>query len=418
MSPALASLLALVAAIVLSMTTRINVGLVALVLAWLVGAYDASTLGIDAVTKAFPSSLFLTVLGVTALFAAADGNGTLERLVRRSGRLTFGDPRWLAPTFFLMACAIAAAGPGTLPAVALVAPIGMAVGTRAGLPAFVIALAVANGANAGNLSPISAAGLLVSDKMTGVGLGGHELKVWLANFAASVLVAAVGFCLFGGLRRPVRSKTTPETTSPDVPWTWQHKVTLATIVGWIGCAIVLKWNIGLSALAASVVLIASGATDESVTIKRIPWGVVMMVTGVSTLVELLNLTGGMDLFTSVLSQFATANTANGTMALVTGAVSLSSSTYGVVLPAFLPMVPGLVEKLGGGDPLAVALSINVGSSLVDVSPLSTIGAVCLAAAPAAVEPRPLFRRLMIWGFSMAFVGAIICQLFAGMIARL
>jgi hypothetical protein len=144
----------------------------------------------------------------------------------------------------------------------------------------------------------------------------------------------------------------------------------------------------------------------------------MMVTGVSTLVELLNATGGMDLFTSTLSRFATADTANGAMAFVSGAISLYSSTYGVVLPAFLPTVPGLVDKLGGGDPLAIALSINVGASLVDVSPLSTIGAVCLAAAPSAVEPRPLFRRLMIWGFSMAFVGAIICQLFAGMIARL
>jgi hypothetical protein len=62
--------------------------------------------------------------------------------------------------------------------------------------------------------------------------------------------------------------------------------------------------------------------------------------------------------------------------------------------------------------------VNVGSSLVDVSPLSTLGALCLAAAPATVEARPLFRRLMIWGFTMAFVGAIICQLFAGALARL
>ena len=36
------------------------------------------------------------------------------------------------------------------------------------------------------------------------------------------------------------------------------------------------------------------------------------------------------------------------------------------------------SKVLGGDPLAVALSINVGSALVDVSPLSTLGALCVA----------------------------------------
>ena len=59
------------------------------------------------------------------------------------------------------------------------------------------------------------------------------------------------------------------------------------------------------------------------------------------------------------------------VAFVTGLISSWSSTTGVVLPTFLPAVPGLVAKVGGGDLLAVALSINVGGSLVDVSPLST-----------------------------------------------
>ena len=106
------------------------------------------------------------------------------------------------------------------------------------------------------------------------------------------------------------------------------------------------------------------------------------------------------------------------IAFVTGAISIYSSTSGVVLPAFLPTVPGLVRTLGGGDPLAVALSINVGSSLVDVSPLSTLGALCLAAVPDSSAARPLFRSLLLWGIAMAVAGALICQLLAGPFARL
>jgi hypothetical protein len=89
----------------------------------------------------------------------------------------------------------------------------------------------------------------------------------------------------------------------------------------------------------------------------------------------------------------------------------------VVYPAFLPAVPGLVQKLGGGNPLEVALSINVGAAVVDVSPLSTIGALCIAALPSHIDAKALFRQLLIWGFSMTLAGALFCQLFIGFFAR-
>jgi hypothetical protein len=101
------------------------------------------------------------------------------------------------------------------------------------------------------------------------------------------------------------------------------------------------------------------------------------------------------------------------MALVAGLVSVYSSTAGVVLPTFLPSVPGLVSKLGGGDPVAIASSILVGGHLVDVSPLSTIGALCVASAPEGEDRRRLFNRVLAWGLSMAFVGALVCQLAFG-----
>ena len=106
------------------------------------------------------------------------------------------------------------------------------------------------------------------------------------------------------------------------------------------------------------------------------------------------------------------------MAMITGAISTYSSTSGVVLPAFLPTVPSLVERVGGGDPLAIALSINIGSALVDVSPLSTLGALCVAAVQNAEASRRLYHQLFGWGLSMILVGAGLSQLLAGWLARL
>jgi hypothetical protein len=105
------------------------------------------------------------------------------------------------------------------------------------------------------------------------------------------------------------------------------------------------------------------------------------------------------------------------MAFVTGVISTYSSTSGVVYPAFLPTAASLVEKLGGGDALQIALSINVGAALVDVSPLSTIGALAIAAVPAGTtDMRKLFRNMLFWGFAMTLVGALFCQLFIGLFA--
>ena len=142
-----------------------------------------------------------------------------------------------------------------------------------------------------------------------------------------------------------------------------------------------------------------------------PWGVILMVCGVTVLIAVLEKTQGMSLFTDLLASVSSPGDRDRASSRSSpGIVSVYSSTSGVVLPAFLPMVPGLVERLGGGDPLAIASSMNVGGHLVDVSPLSTIGALCIAALPSGADTRQLFNKLLAWGLSMVVVGTAICWL--------
>jgi Na+/H+ antiporter NhaD/arsenite permease-like protein len=406
------SLLALLLAIVLSCTSRVNVGLLAFALAWLAGLLGGG--GHDLVLRTFPATLFVTLAGVTLLFALAEANGTLEALAARALRLARGQARLLPVILFVIACAVSTVGPGAIASVALVAPMAMALGRRAGIAPFLTALAVTNGANAGNLSPLSTVGVVANTKMAEAGLGGHALMVWAANFVAHVLVGAAAYVLLGGPRLRGRVDDGGEEIPP--PLSPAQRLTVAIVALWV--AAVLTWSapLGLAAFAAATMALLLGAADEGQAIRRMPWSPILMVTGMSALVAVLEKTGGMALFTSLLAGIASPATINGTIALVTGLVSTYSSTSGVVLPTFLAAVPGLVRELGGGDPLAIALSINVGSSLVDVSPLSTLGALCVAAVTAE-EAKPLFRRLMIWGLSMTVVGALLCQLLAGVFAR-
>ena len=111
-----------------------------------------------------------------------------------------------------------------------------------------------------------------------------------------------------------------------------------------------------------------------------------------------------DRLAQLLARIATPATAPALVALVCGVVSVYSSTTGVVLPAFLPLLPGLVGHLGG-DPLLLASAAVVGGNVADASPLSTIGALCLASASADEDRRLLFNRLLAWGLSMTLVAA-------------
>ena len=447
MNPAVVSLVALVVAIVLSMTSRINVGLLCIAFAWLIGVYVAD-LKPDVVMGGFPVSLFLTLAGVTLLFSVADTNGTLERLAHRAVRLARGRAAALPILFFVIAFTISAVGPGAISSVALVVPMAMAIGTRAGVPHLLTALMVANGANAGNLSPIASVGVIANSAMAKAGVGGHEWKVWTASLVAHAVVSVAAYFLFGGVRLreggregrldahqggredrldahqgALRDGLQDDAGRVDSvaiasqPLSGLQRLTLLVILAWIAGVIALRLNLGLSAFAAATLLLIAGAADERLAIKQVPWGVIMMVSGVSLLIALLEKTGGMDLFTTLLARLATPDTVNGVIAFVTGAISTYSSTSGVVLPAFLPTVSALVEKIGGGDPLAVALSISVGSALVDVSPLSTLGALCVAAVADQAASRDLFKRLLAWGLSMTIVGALLCQLLAGVLAR-
>ena len=89
-SHAAVSLLALLAVIVISCVTPINLGFLSIALAFLIGHFMAG-LPVPAIVSGFPGSLFLTLTGITLLFAQARVNGTLDKVAARSTRLARGN---------------------------------------------------------------------------------------------------------------------------------------------------------------------------------------------------------------------------------------------------------------------------------------------------------------------------------------
>ena len=425
MSLAVLSVCALGLAIVVSCVTTLNVGVLALALAWILGVYFGG-MSVNSVMAGFPTALFLTLVGMTLLFALAQCNGTLDRLAHHAVRSCRGNRGAIPIMFFLLAAFLASLGPGNIATAALLAPMAMATASRAGIPLFLMAIMVGNGSNAGSLSPFAPTGIIVNGLMARNGMSGFEMPTYLYNLGAHAIVAFGGYFLLGGLklfanRSTVEAVEMDPSPADDITFRTRHWITLTVIAtlilsvlwGPIALRIGLQqWafevNVGMGAFMASVVLVLLRAADDGEAVKRMPWRVIVMVCGVTVLIALMEKAQGIDLLVSLVTKIATGGTVTGVVAFLTGIISVYSSTSGVVLPAFLPMVPGLAQQLGA-DPVGIASSMNVGGHLVDVSPLSTIGALCLASA-SVEEARPLFNKLLVWGLSMSVIGALLCYL--------
>jgi di/tricarboxylate transporter len=411
MNLAVLSVCALAVAILVSCVTTLNVGVLAVAMAWIIGVYVGG-MPVSTVMGGFPSQLFLTLTGVTLLFTLAQCNGTLDRLAHHAVRSCRGNRGAIPIMFFLLAAVLASMGPGNIATAAILAPMAMATAGRVGIPLFLMAIMVGNGANAGSLSPFAPTGIIVNGLMTRNGLSSYELQTYVYNALAHTAVAFGGYFLFGGWKLfagPIESAASEPSAPADSRFEIRHRLTLAAIAALILSVVFFEVNVGMGAFLASVVLVLTRSADDGEAIKRMPWRVIVMVCGVTVLIALLEKAQGIDLLVSLVARFSSRETVTGVVALLTGLISVYSSTSGVVLPAFLPMVPGLAQQLGGADPLAIASSMNVGGHLVDVSPLSTIGALCIASAPTD-DTRPLFNKLLAWGLSMSVVGALLCYL--------
>src|SRR4029078_6381455 len=115
MSPQLVAILGLVVMFVVATALPINMGAVAFALAFLVGSVFVG-MSANQVIAGFPGDLFITLVGITYVFAIAQKNGTIDFLVRAAVRAVRGHIAAIPWVMFTVAAGPTAVGAGTPPA--------------------------------------------------------------------------------------------------------------------------------------------------------------------------------------------------------------------------------------------------------------------------------------------------------------
>ncbi|EGO62428.1 SLC13 family permease [Acetonema longum] len=416
MSVAVLSLIALIIAIVISCISPKNIGILAIGLSFIVGGIIGNV-KVSQIIGGFPLSLFLMLAGVTYLFGIAQVNGTIEKITQYAVKAVRGNVALLPIVLFFVAFALSAIGPGHISIIALMAPAAMILAEKVGIPPLLMALMVGNGGQAGAVSPIAPTGVIANSLAAKLGYTGLEFPFFFNTFIGHLAVSVLAYVLFGGLKLWKQQKEGTASAIASIlnvkvePFNRQQSMTVAGIVVLIILALGFKLDVGLTAFTIGAILTLLNAADENQAIKSMPWGTIMMVCGVTVLVGLMKNVGGMDLFSGIIAQFSTPYTATLVVGFIAAIISAYASTSGVILPAFMPLVPDLIAKMGGGDPLALMYTILVAGHLVDVSPLSTTGALMIGAAGPKSDKSKLFRDMLLWGFAMSVVGAGLSWLF-------
>lgn len=394
----------------------------------------------------------MILTGVTFLFGIATTNGTMEKLTANAIRLAKGNTALIPLIIFFLITIITTIGPGNIATVTLMAPVVMSIASRIGMSAFLMTLLVVGAANGAAFSPIAPTGIISTSFLTkmapqleklGQHLGDLNLLAWkihLNSEIAQIIGNVAGFLALGGwswIRKQRNSSLSIDDIAPKpAPFDKKQWLTLACVGVLVllvilpSLAVTKSWfspaimnligtgkatNVGAVAFLLSCILLIANAGDSKAAVKSMPWSVIIMVGGMGILIDVMDKAGGLNALVSIIASISNPVTINGVLGLVTGVISAYSSSSGVVMPMFLPLVPGLIEQLGGGNAISMISSINVGSHMVDTSPLSLFGAICIACADEKEDKGKLFRHLLIWGFSMSVVGAILCYVFFGLL---
>lgn len=427
MSPQTASILGLVVMFVVATALPINMGALALAMAFIIGTL-AVGMSSSAIIAGFPGDLFVTLVGITYLFAIAQKNGTIDWLVHQAVRAVGGRIAAIPWIMFAVAATLTAVGAVSPAACAILAPVALQFARAYRISPLLMGLLVIHGAQGGGFSPISIYGGITNQVVARSGLPVGELSLFLASLGFNLLCALGVFFAFGGrallgqragvaVPAPAGSPVTDigiegHGTSADASiahgarpavdaLNLQQMATLAGLAALAIFALAFGLNVGLVAVTVAVVLTLLAPNEQKGAVDKIGWSTILLVGGVITYVGVLQKSGAIDSVGQGVSDLGAPLLAALLLCYIGGVVSAFASSVGV-LGAIIPLaVPFLQQGAIGTAGMIAALAIS--STVVDVSPFSTNGALVVANS-APEERDTVYRRFLIYSILIVLAG--------------
>lgn len=414
----LTALIIFIAIFAIAAVRGVHVGIATFAAACGVGVWLAG-MPLKAVVAGFPVGIMVLLVGVTYFFGIAQANGTIDRVIEAAlGRV--GDNAVRLPfVFFALTGGIAAMGS---PLAGLVmAPVGMPIARKYGVDPMLMGLAIGTGFSAGGFAPTSLFGIVTYGTARQANIDLNPLTLFAVAVVANLALLVAAFVVFGGTRlvdtRPTLTgpaeviRRGEVDTAPGTrgPFTRRQVATVACMIGLVVAVVAtsvagLEPDVGVLCFAFGAALTLVDPDAGNAAVARIDWSTVLLVGGIGTFVGVLQNVGAVEMLGEGAKSVGAPIVAALAVCFIGGLVSAFASTTGILV-ALVPLALPLVASgdFAGGS-LICALAVC--SSIVDISPFSTVGATLVATA--AQEDRPRMTSLLTWwGMSLVVVGPLV-----------
>jgi di/tricarboxylate transporter len=414
----------------------INMGALGFALSFIIGTLVVG-MSVKQIFEGFPGDLFVTLVGITYLFAIAQNNGTVDWLVRACVRAVKGRISAIPWVMFFVSALLTAIGAVSPAAVAIIAPIALRFSAKYGINPLLMGIMVIHGAQGGGFSPISIYGGITNQVVQRAGLPGDETVLFLASLGFNLLIAIGAAMVLGrkskaaagangsgdvftpGVSVDVRgsgghmaidprqreSEMTEVTTSGKLDL--EQALTLTGLAALAILSLAFSLNVGLVAMCVAVILALVCPRGQKGAVDKIAWSTVLLIAGVITYISVLEKSGAITYVGNSVSALAMPLVAALLLCYIGGIVSAFASSVGV-MGAMIPLaVPMLMQGEIGTPGMIAALAIS--ATIVDVSPFSTNGALVVANAQ-NVDQTKFFKTLLYYSAFVVAAGPLLAWL--------
>lgn len=367
------ALLFLIGAIVLGFAKKMNVGVVCLGLALILGKLGG--MGAGDIYKGFPYKLFATLLGTMLFFSLLQQNGTLEKISKRLISIC-GKNTFLVPIIvYVVSFVLSAAGPGAISVQSVTVIFAVSLAVQMKVSPVLMGVMAILGAVGGTASPIALSGIIVGDLLTEMGIEGLGTPIFIGVSVSNLICAIAVYVALGGYKfRAAEAGSKQEKEAFDR----SQMISLIALLVMVVLVVGFSYDVGLICFTLSLVLMLTKAANEKAALKMIPWSVLILIAGVNVLMNITQKLGGIDLLASILASFMSIRTAAPIMGFTGGLMSWFSSANGVVFPTLIPTVPEIAQQVGGASIVQMVSAIVCSATVAGISPLSTGGSLIMA----------------------------------------
>ncbi len=187
-----------------------------------------------------------------------------------------------------------------------------------------------------------------------------------------------------------------------------HRDQMLTLVAFLLVAVValvFDKNIGFVAITAAVILSMLSPEANRDTVKQIAWPTVLLVAGVSTYATILTTAGVPEYVGNWAAGLGTVVIGALVLCYVGGVVSAFASST-ALLPVIIPIAVPLISDGGINAGMFVA-ALAISSTIVDVSPFSTNGALMLANKPDTISEPVYYKQILTYSVIVVVVGPLL-----------